>query len=167
VSTAEGNAALDARSGELLQQLEVCTGDSIDDLACRKLDRRQIELVEAQGWIPDASGHLHFAWTLRLDVATSQIGAIRLVDSYEVGGIEMTDVEIVPPDDLELLAAGGEDRPGGVSRSFTWAEARRPPGPRVVTASWPPPEMPWLAIAGAALLLLALGLLVRFRKRRP
>lgn len=173
VSAAEGNAALDARSSEVLSALSVCTGRTLNDVGCRKLERREIERVEAEGWVPGPSGHLHFTWTFRLRERAKDIGALRFEDAYEVPNVEITDVEILPPRHAALTLAGEEGRTTGVSSRFTWIEARRQPGPRVVIASWPPPaRTTWgrVVFVAAAVLVLGLGWLglSRFeRSRRP
>jgi hypothetical protein len=153
VSAAEGNAALDARTDALLGALRVCTGRSADALDCRALVRRDVERVEAEGWIPGPTGHLHFSWTLALRDAKSDLGAIRIEDGWQVDGIEVTDVGFDGASDL--TAAGEGESPAGVAARFTWIESRRAPGPRTFSAAWPPPpERPWLVLLAAGLLMI-------------
>jgi hypothetical protein len=141
VDTLEGNAALDRHTDVLLGQLEVCTGPRHDALTCKHLERRNVELVAAEGWTPDDdAAHLHFVWTLRLDQRATDIGAIRVSDSYDESfGVEMTDVEIEAPTHAKLTLAGEAGRTSGLATRFTWIEARRTPGPRVAIAAWPEP----------------------------
>ncbi len=170
VSAAEGNAALDEHTDALLGALTVCTGRTLDAVACRKLRRRDVERVEAQGWVPGPARHLHFAWTLRLRERAGDIGALRLEDDYQPPGLEITDVSIVPPRGVELTRAGdGALGSTGVTAAFSWIEARRSPGPRVIVAAWPPPPadrraLLLLALAAAGALL-AIVLLRRHRAR--
>jgi hypothetical protein len=139
IDTVEGNAALDRHTDELLAALEICTGPTLDATACKRLVRRNVELVSADGWQPqDDNAHLHFAWRLRLDEKSRDIGAIRVSDAYDHGfGVEMTDVEIAEPAHAKLTLAGEEGRKSGVANRFSWIEARRAPGPRVAIAEWP------------------------------
>lgn len=147
VSAAEGNAALDARSDELVRQLRVCSGPSLSASSCRVIERREIETVEVDGWSPSPSRHLHFTWTLMLRERARELGAIRLEDSYEVPGVEITEVEIRPPAHAALSLAGEGGRAQGVTERFTWIEARRAPGPRSIIAAWPAPTArSWRAI---------------------
>ena len=97
ISAAEGNAALDARSAELLASLSVCTGAVLEEVSCRRLSLRDIERVEAEGWAPEDSGHLHFSWTLRLGERATEIGALRFEDDYSVSGVEISDGQIARP----------------------------------------------------------------------
>jgi hypothetical protein len=152
VSAAEGNAALDAKTLELLGGLRVCTGDSLEQLDCQQLRQPDVELVEAEGWIPGPTGHLHFAWTLRLRTGARKLGAIRIEDGWETPGVEITEVSIQSPPERPLTRAGEGDSPDGTRLEFTWIEARRGSGPRVVAASWPKESdrvWPLLVIAGA------------------
>jgi hypothetical protein len=154
VSAAEGNAALDSRTAELLEGLRICTGDTVEQLECRALRPPEVELVEAEGWIPGPSGHLHFGWTLRLPSGAHKLGAIRIEDGWDAPGVEITDVRIEPPPAIALTSAGEGTSPEGVHTRFTWIEARGPEA-RVVSASWPKPaasRWPLLAIAGALIL---------------
>lgn len=169
VSAAEGNAALDARSAEVLAALVICTGRTPDTTTCRHFSARDIERVEAEGWVPSQSGHLHFAWTLRLKERANEIGAIRLEDAYEVPGIELTDVEISAPPHTPLLRAGDGAVASGVAQRFTWIERVREPGPRIVVASYAPPKPTRKRFLLAAGLLALAGAMawVFLRQRRP
>lgn len=158
VSSAEGNAALDARSKVLLSRLRVCTGRTLKDLHCRHLARRDIERVEADGWTPGPTGHLVFTWILRLHQSAGSIGALRVEDSYSAPGVEISEVRIHPPPGKHLIRAG-DGRTAGVTTQFGWTESNRPPGPRVVVAEWPPPPRRiavWIALGIGALLIWAL-----------
>lgn len=167
VSAAEGNAALDARSSALLAALSICTGRSLETVRCRRLAPRDIERVEAEGWTPGPSGHLHFAWTLRLTERASAIGALRLEDGYDVPGVEMTDVSIDRPAHVPLGRAGDGGRAAGVAERFNWVERLREPGPRVVVAEWAPPARSRAAGAAALVALaVALGLGTAWLLRR-
>ncbi len=151
VSTAEGNAALDARSRVLLAHLRVCTGRTLKQLHCGHLGQQDIERVEADGWVPGATGHLVFSWVLKLHQSVDQIGAVRLEDSYAAPGIEITDVP--HPSAARQEAAAGwrwahdrcahpvrldgvessvrpAHRGGGVAAPLTQGPARRPAGAR-------------------------------------
>jgi hypothetical protein len=166
VNVVEGNAALDGKTAELLRHVQICTGRSLDELSCRAFERHDVELVEADGWVPDANGHLHFAWTLRLADDAGDLGALRLVDGWDVAGVEISDVSIRPPGGIELTSAGEGDHPTGVAKSFTWIEARRGAGPRVVAAAWPHtprPSWPLLGLAAASMLA---GVVVWLRARQ-
>ncbi len=168
VSASEGNTALDRHTDELLAALEVCTGPNLEKLSCKKLDRRSVERVAAEGWLPDESGHLHFIWTLRLSEAARQIGAIRVADSYDSFGgvVEMTDVEIQAPSHTPLTLAGEGGRSAGLATHFVWLEARRAPGPRVIVAAWAPPSTSWRKLAVFAAVAVALGALALGWSRR-
>jgi hypothetical protein len=166
VSSAEGNARLDARSAELLRALRVCTGRTFEDLACRELSSRQISLVEADGWSTGPTGHLHLAWTFTLGMAAAELGALRLEDAVHMPEIELTDVRIQPPRERTLLAAGEGRTPSGVTQRLTWIEARRGQGPRIVSAAWPPPERRWPAAVAVATLAAAGGLLYWTARRK-
>lgn len=156
ISAAEGNAALDARSAELLASLSVCTGVELEKVTCRRLSPRDIERVEAEGWVPEESGHLHFSWTFRLAERATQIGAIRVEDDYAVSGVEISDVQIGRPLHAALSRAGDAQRAGGVSETFNWVERLREPGPRVVVAAWAPPRArPLGSLLIAAVVVLA------------
>lgn len=154
VDTLEGNAALDRHTDVFLGQLEVCTGPRLDALSCKHLERRNVELVAAEGWSPDDdAAHLHFSWTLRLDQRATDIGAIRVSDSYDESfGVEMTDVEIDSPAHAKLTLAGEGGRTSGLATRFSWIEARRTPGPRIAIAAWPEPQRSTrnLVVIGAA-----------------
>ena len=153
VSVVEGNRALDERSAALLENLEICTGRSLPTLECRHLGRREIERVEAEGWVPGAQEHLHFAWTLRLHTDAGAIGAIRLKDGWKVEGVEITDVRIDAPSHAELTRAGAGESPEHVATEFTWIDSRER-DLRVVSATWPPPRSrSWIGVSVA----LALG----------
>lgn len=167
VSAAEGNAALDGHTDALLAALQVCSGRTLDALECRALERRDVELVEADGWIPGPQGHLHFAWTLRLGHAAADLGALRVVDGWQIPSVEITDVRIRPPPDTALTSAGEGGQPSGVATGFNWIEARRGPGPREVVATWPARAgRSWLGVAaGGALLLAGAALWLRSRRR--
>ena len=158
ISAAEGNAALDARSAELLASLSVCTGAVLEEVSCRRLSLRDIERVEAEGWAPEDSGHLHFSWTIRLGERATEIGALRFEDDYSVSGVEISDVQIDRPAHTPLLRAGDAGRAEGVAASFNWIERLREPGPRVVIAAWAPPR----ARPFGVLLVLVLALLATF-----
>lgn len=169
VSASEGNAALDARTKDLLRALTVCTGRSLREVVCRKLELREVERVEAEGWKPGPNEHLHFAWTLKLRDRARDVGAIRVEDAYEVEGVEVSDVAIDPPAHTSLELAGEGGRAKGVASRFSWLEARRPPGPRVVVAQWAAPPRSSRAGLGVALgvaAALVLGWLGLSRRRR-
>ncbi len=170
ISAAEGNAALDARSAELVRSLSVCVGRTLETVRCRPLAARDIERVEAEGWVPGQSGHLHFSWTFRLDQLATEVGAVRVEDHYEVPGVEITDVLIEPPTHTRLSRAGDGRRTEGVAQSFNWIERLRAPGPRTVVAAWAPPRSRSLAslVVGALLVLVPVGAwLVHRGRRRP
>lgn len=160
VSAVEGNAALDARSLELISSLRVCTGGTLADVSCRQLERRDIERVEAEGWVPGPNGHLHFTWTLELRERARDIGAIRLEDGFEVAGVEITDVQIDAPAHSALSLAGEAGRPAGVVQRFSWIEGRRAPGPRAVVAAWTPPRPS--ALGRILIPLVLLGIVLAF-----
>lgn len=166
VSAAEGNAALDRKTQELSSHVRICTGRAEADIACRQLERRDVEQVEVDGWVPDAAGHLHFSWTLRLSEDAGALGAIRLEDGWDVAGVEVTDVRIVAPRHAALVRAGEGQSPAGVASAFTWIEARRGGGPRVVAAAWPPKPRSRGVLIGLALASLAIGVFVWVRSRR-
>ncbi len=165
ISAAEGNAALDARTAALLADLTICTGRTLADVSCRHPARKDVERVEAQGWVPGPAGDIHFLWTLDVRASARSIGAIRLEDASSQPGVEITEVRITPPAGLPLLVAG-DKAAHGVVRRFTWIEKSRPPGPRVIVAAWPPPSRRalWLVtgLVLAAAALLAFG---RVRRR--
>lgn len=140
VSAAEGNARLDARTDELLAALVVCTGQKLDALDCKKLDRTAVERVAAEGWDPEPNGHLHLSWTLELRTRSSEIGAIRVEDGWDLSGIEVSDVAFAAPRHAPLELAGEADRPSGVAERISFIEQRRAPGPRTVIAVWPAPR---------------------------
>lgn len=166
VSTAEGNAALDARSRVLLAHLRVCTGRTLKQLHCGHLGQQDIERVEADGWVPGATGHLVFSWVLKLHQSVDQIGAVRLEDSYAAPGIEITNVRIRPPPGKKLLRAG-DGRTTGVHTQFGWTASNRPSGPRIVVAEWPPPSRKAQRVVLLGLVaLLAWGLWAVWRRRR-
>lgn len=167
VSATEGNAALDARSKQLLARLEVCTGRTLQKVQCTHLASRDIERVEADGWTPGVTGHLVFTWTLRLHQRADQIGALRLEDSYPAEGVEITEVRIHAPRGKHLRVAG-DGRATGVRAQFGWTEQNRPPGPRVVVAEWPPPRRArGLFALGIAVGLVLVLWVVWSRLRRP
>jgi hypothetical protein len=166
VSASEGNAALDRKTADLLAHLRICTGRSAQELECATLERRAVEQVEVDGWVPDAAGHLHFAWTLRLPADAARLGALRVEDDWQLAGVEITDVRIVPPSHAPLTAAGEGPSPSGVASGFTWIEARRGTGPRVVAAAWPAKPRPSGVLIGLALASLAIGVVVWLRSRR-
>ena len=152
VSAAEGNAALDAHTDALLAKLSVCTGRTLEQVSCRALTHRDVEQVEAQGWVPGASRDLHFAWTLRLREDAAEIGALRLSDDYRPAGIEITNVQITPPQGVKLLRAGDAAQSSAeVMSLLSENEKARALGPRVVVAAWPPPPATdfriWLVLA--------------------
>jgi hypothetical protein len=140
ISASEGNSRLDQRTDELLAALEICTGTTLETLVCKKLGRREVERVEAEGWEPDASGHLHLSWTLALPQRAKEIGAIRVDDAWEVPGVEVSDVAILPPKHAVLELAGEAGRSSGVASHISWIEQRRQPGVRSVVAVWPAPR---------------------------
>lgn len=167
VSAAEGNRALDQHSARLLASLRVCEGRSLDQLTCRSFRSDEVERVEADGWKPSPAGHLHFAWTLRLRHSADEVGAVRLIDDFEVPGVAITDVEIRRPRHTALVAAGEGEHPVGVSTQLVLLEARRSPGPRVLSASWPaPPSTNWRGVAALAALVLALAAAASWHRRR-
>jgi hypothetical protein len=166
VSAAEGNAALDLKTAELLERLRVCTGDSPAELDCVALGLTAVELVEAEGWIPGPTGHLHFAWTLRLRSGARRLGAIRIEDDWQIPGVEITDVRIAPPAAISLTSAGEGDSPEGVRTQFTWIEARRGLGPRVVSASWPKQDDTAATRVAAALFMVLVGALLLYRAHK-
>ena len=154
VSAAEANAAFDARTKVLLKKVRICLGDTLEAMDCRELTEEDIESREAQGWVPGPKGHLHFAWKLLPRARAADIGAIRLEDSYDVPGVDISDVSIEAPKHAPLVSAGSDER-DGVSSKFTWLEARRAPGPRIVHATWQPPRRRgWIPWAAASLLVL-------------
>lgn len=160
VSAAEGNAALDARSEALLAGLEICTGRSLTALECRHLAMRDIESVEADGWTAPSGSHLQLSWTLRLHERARDLGAIRVADAFDVSGVEISDVQIRSPHHTPLTLAGEGDRKSGVVDRFTWIEAKRELGPRVIVAAWAPPpptRRGWLLGAAAGIFLVAMG----------
>jgi hypothetical protein len=174
VDTLEGNAALDARTDALLQQLEVCTGANLETVECKRLEKRNVELVAAEGWAPeDDAEHLHLMWTFRLDRRATDIGAIRVSDGYDGDfGVELTDVEIDAPAHAKLSLAGEGGRTAGLAARFSWVEARRAPGPRIVVAAWPAPassrrRFVVIALAGTAFGALAWWWSRRWQGRTP
>jgi hypothetical protein len=167
VSAAEGSAALDARSAELLRTLRVCKGDRLDALECSELSARQIELVAAEGWNAGPAGDLHFGWTFNLGESVESIGALRVEDAFELPGVEITEVRIEPPRGRALAAAGEGSAPQGVTRRLSWIEARRGSGPRILSAVWPPPSRHWVTLAiAAAVVALAAALYWQTRRER-
>ena len=167
VSAAEGNAALDARSGDLIRALQICTGSSLTELTCRALEQREIESVEADGWTPSLDGHLNFTWTFALRERAPELGAVRLQDAYEVPGVEITEVQIRPPVHAALTLAGEGDRARGVTERFTWLEARRAPGPRSIVATWlAPAPRSWRGIAALFAVFVATVAWIAWRRRR-
>lgn len=168
ISAAEGNAALDARSAELVRSLSVCTGRTLADVRCRALTARDIERVEAEGWVPGQNGHLHFSWTFRLAEQATEVGALRLEDRYDVPGVEITDVLIDPPAHSPLSRAGDGRRSHGVALSFNWIERLREPGPRAVVAVWAPPRSRARAslVIGALMVLVPIVAWLAHRRRR-
>jgi hypothetical protein len=165
VSAGEGNAALDARSAELLGALRVCGGLALDAVECRELTPKQIERVEAEGWTPGPTADLHFAWLLNLGDGAESLGALRIEDAWKPPGVEITVVRIEPPKERALTAAGEGNLPTGVARELTFIEARRGAGPYVVSAAWPAPQRKWVSGAAFALLM-ALGALLYWQTRR-
>jgi len=159
VSAAEGSAALDTRSGELLRTLRICKGDRLEALECSELSARQIELVAAEGWNAGSAADLHFSWTFNLGESGENIGAIRIEDAFEPAGIEITEARIEPPKARALLAAGEGGAPQGVTRRLSWIEARRGGGPRVLSAAWPAPSRRWVTLAVAAAVIALAGAL--------
>ena len=149
VSPIEESSRLDRRTRALLEGLRACLGKSLDELACRALERAQVERVEAQGFVPEASRDLHLSWTFELDRSAAEIGALRFEDALSEEGIAITDVRIAPPEAHPLTLAADSRSPNGVASEFTWIEATRPRGPRVVVAAWPPPPL----VSRTALLL--------------
>jgi hypothetical protein len=160
VSAVEGTAALDARTEALLDAIRVCAGLDLAHLSCTTLARRDVEALEVEGWTPDPTGHLLFAWTLTLRQRASEIGALRLEDSYEVPGIELSEFRFARPAHGSLTLAGEADHASGVAASVTFVEARREPGPRVVVAQWQPPAPRPLGIVAAIAALAATCALV-------
>lgn len=140
VDTFEANHALDARASALLEKLRICSGDSLDDVRCEKLERHDIERVDSSGWSRAEPAHLHFVWTLRLQVTTDQIGALRVEDDDASPEIAISSVEIEPPRGVRLLTAGSGSEPRGVASEFNWIEANRTPGPRLISATWNTPN---------------------------
>jgi hypothetical protein len=171
ISAAEGNAAIDLRSSELIARLRVCRGDALDasNLECRTIARRDIELVEADGWSQAFDAHLHFTWTFQLGFSTADASALRFEDGDTTPGIETSDVSIVAPVEQPLIAAGDGPSAGSLTQRFNWIESARAPGPRVVVARWQKsPGRRWAAAvavaAGVALaVLVAAFWLVRRR----
>lgn len=164
ISAAEGNAALDARTRALLAQLQFCTGRTLDDVTCRHPAPGDVERMGAQGWVPGPAGDIHFLWTFALHVSARSIGAIRIVDASREPGVEITEARITPPPGVKLLVAG-DGHASGVARRFTWIEAKRPPGPRVIEAAWPPPRRAHWLLLGAILVAGLLWALARRLRR--
>ncbi len=165
VGAAEANAAFDARTTALLSHLSVCTGPTLAKADCRRLERRSVVHREAVGWVPGPARHLHFTWSLDVGESTDSIGAVRIEDTFEETKVDITEVEIRVPPALRLESAGADGR-DEMSPSFTWIEARRPPGPRIVHAVWPEPaRSTWLLVVGlGGVAAVALGLWLRRRR---
>jgi hypothetical protein len=166
VSAAEGNAALDAHTAALLERVRVCIGPSLSQVECKKLERRDVERVEAEGWAPGPDGHLHLIWRLSLGASARDVGAVRIEDDYQVAGVEMTDVQVQAPPHSALLRVGDGAQPEPASSQFTWLEARRPAGPRVVVATWKPPRqslLGWLVLVA----VVVAAALILLRRRAP
>jgi len=167
VDTREANLALDAQADELLGALRICSGDAPDELRCERLERRDLERVDSDGWSRAEPAHLHFGWTLRLRAAPEAIGALRVEDDHALSGITISSVEIEPPRGLTLLAAGAGLEPRGVARHFNWIEENRETGPRLVTAVWKRPRARlWIGALAALGAGLAIGLFALVRARR-
>lgn len=168
VSALESNAAMDARTASLLRRVSVCAGPSLSDVRCRPLERRELARLESEGWVPDPTRHLHVTWVFDLRLDPHEYGAFRVEDDYqEPPGVEITDVKIKPPNFAALTEAGDAERPGGVTREFTWIERSRPPGPRRIVAAWPASRSAVASgwpVALAALLLSGLGYLALRRR---
>jgi hypothetical protein len=167
VDAREANQALDERADELLAALRICSGDAADELRCERLERRDVERVEADGWSKAGPAHLHFGWTLRLRAAPVAIGALRVEDDHVFPGVAVSNVQIEPPQAFPLLAAGAGPEPRGVARQFNWIEANRERGPRVTTALWRPHgrRLWWGALLALAAGL-SIGLIAFLRARR-
>ncbi|MCC6215376.1 MAG: hypothetical protein IT376_10935 [Polyangiaceae bacterium] len=151
VSAAEGNAALDARTAALLPSLRLCVGRTRAELHCRSPEARDVDRAEAEGWQARTVDHLQLQWTVRFRERPRDLGALRIEDADETPGAAITEVRIEGAPGRPLLLAGDGQRESGVARGFTWVESNRGPGPRIVHASWAPPQRlpPW-AFAGVA-----------------
>jgi hypothetical protein len=167
VSVAEGNAALDARTQAFLSAIRICTGRTLEDLVCRRPSLSDVERVEAEGWEPGPTRHLHFSWTLRVRENAADIGALSVEDAYEVAGVEVSDVQIERPSHGPLVRAGDGALGSGVTERFNWVERLRAPGPRVVVAAWAPPRRRAGFIAASLVLAaVALGAWLLARRSR-
>lgn len=169
VSTLEANARLDRRTAELVAATSVCVGRTRDALSCRPLKPSEVVRVEAEGWSPGPTGHLHITWRLELTERPARLGAFELQDGYSVEGVDVTDVTITPPAGVTPLAAGDPaGKLGAATLRWTWVEANRPAGPRRVLVTWPPPrealDRLLLGVAALAIAGLLFGLWLR---RRP
>lgn len=167
VSAAEGNSWADAWTRDLVGALVVCLGPNADDVKCSSPPLDAVPGRRVQGWVPDGPGHLHFEWTVVLGVAASDVGAVRVEDEWEPGGVTISDVTIAAPRHTPLLSAGVEGQ-AGVSTELTWIEARREPGPRVIHATWQAPAAaPWARLAvGAAVAAGGAALALAARRAR-
>ena len=169
IGPSEANDALDARSLELLASLRVCSGDSLDErnLECKKLERQDIELLEADGWSPSTDAHLHFTWTFKLGFSVDQVSALRLEDRDPTPGVVTSEVVIAAPPTQPLIVAGDGAHSGGLTRDFNWIEAGRAPGPRVVVARWQTSKGPrWAAVVGVTVMVAFALVIARYWVRR-
>lgn len=169
VSTLEANDRLDRRTAELVASMSVCSGRTREALSCRPLKPSEVVRVEAEGWSPGPTGHLHITWRLELADRPARIGAFELQDGYSVDGVDVTDVTIAPPAGATPLAAGDPAGTLGTpTLRWTWVEANRPAGPRRVLVTWPPPSKPLdRALLGVAALAIAGLLFGLWLRRRP
>jgi len=166
VSASEANLALDQRASELIERVRICSGDGLDgELTCTKLQRRDVERVDSDGWSRAGSPHLHFAWTLRLPVSVDRVGALRIEDDFTFPDVGISTVEIEPPGAHALIAAGAGALPRSVARQFNWIETAREPGPRVIAAAWGAPQRSRSWILIVLLVLLIAGAWLRFKGR--
>ncbi len=168
VSANEANQALDLRASELLDKLRICSGDALDgELTCAKLERRDVERVDSDGWSRSGSLHVHLAWTLRLPVSADRVGALRIEDEFAFPDVAISTVEIEPPGAHTLIAAGAGPLPRGVARHFNWIETAREPGPRVLAVAWDAPRRSrlWILAVALVLALASAGAWLRFRGR--
>ncbi len=165
VSAAEGNAFLDGWTRALQTELELCAGVEPSDTACSRPAASAIASAVAEGWTPAGPGHLHFEWKVRWDATALEVGAVRVKEAWEPGGIQITDVSIAAPLHSALRSAGVDDH-AGVSTELTFIESRRAPGPRVLHAAWGPPASSWWQRAALVLGIAGAGALIALRVRR-